>query len=109
VRLLDAESARPFDHLGQLLLESRKVVQKAIMFHIISGVAKRDEETRREGDKGTKKFRLLVPVLPTLYSLFPTPDSLLMLIDVDIFGVDHVVAGFTRRAAGLLRARARRV
>src|SRR5215510_12791056 len=33
VRLLDAESARPFDHLGQLLLERREVVQKAIMFH----------------------------------------------------------------------------
>src|SRR5262245_54147699 len=38
VRLLDAESARPFDHLGQLLLERREVVQKAIMFHMIWGM-----------------------------------------------------------------------
>ena len=106
MRLLDAESARPFDHLGQLLLESRKVVQKAIMFHTISGVG----GTREKGERETRgqKIPSPCPLSPLLF-LFPTPDSLLMLIDVDIFGVDHVVASFTRRAAGLLRARARRV
>jgi hypothetical protein len=61
---------------------------------------------------GVDKEGLVNYGIPISHSPLPIPHSplpSLVLIDVDIFGVDHVIAGFTRGAAGLLRARARRV
>jgi len=64
------------------------------------------------GEWGVDKEGLVNYGIPISHSPLATPHSpfpSLVLIDVDIFGVDHVVASFTRGAAGLLRARARRV
>ena len=50
-----------------------------------------------------------IPISHSPLSIPHSPLPSLVLIDVDIFGIDHVVASFTRGGAGLLRACARRV